>query len=74
MEVVVTYSSSLATILPILGYILVLRIFKPSDDQYLGKIPWVGRRKEWFASIRAKLRSVNHMYAMTFEGYDRVSP
>lgn len=74
MEVVVTYSSLLATILPtILGFILVLKIFKPTDDQYLGKIPWVGRRKEWFAAVRANLRSVNHMYAMTFEGYDRVS-
>lgn len=75
MEVVVTYSSSLATMLAaIIGFYMAYSIFKPRDEQYLGKIPWVGRRREWFAPVRANLRSVKQMHAMAFEGYIKVSP
>lgn len=75
MEVVLTYSTSLALMLAaVFGLCSVYLIFKPSDEQYLGKIPWVGRRREWLASIRANLRSVKQMHAMAFEGYSKVSP
>ena len=74
MEVLVAHASSTVTMLAaLLGLCSIYVMFKPRNDQYLNEIPWVGRRVEWFGSVRAKLRSVKHMYAMAFEGYDTVS-
>ena len=67
-------SSIVFMLAALLGFNVIYVMFKPSNDQYLNEIPWVGRRVEWFASIRAKLRSVKQTYTMAFEGYNKVSP
>ncbi len=75
MEVLVAHARSIATMLAaLLGFYGIYVMFKPSNDQYSNQIPWVGRRVEWFASVRAKMRSVKQMFAMAFEGYNKVSP
>ena len=61
----------LAIALVICGGIFVLQN-APRDELHLGKIPWVGRRREWFSSFRGNIRSIRHMYGMAYEGYEKV--
>ena len=59
-------------VLLLITIVIVIPCFMPRDELYRGKIPWVGRRRERFSSIRGNLRSVRQMHAMAFEGYQKV--
>src|SRR6186713_81204 len=51
--------------------VLVLRRLQTPQDAFWDSTPWVGKRKEWFANMRASLRSIKSMQIMAEEGYNK---
>ena len=67
------FSKVLTTVVLLIVAVVVIGYrYRPIDELYLGKIPWVGRRREWFSGIRGNIRALRHMHEMAREGYNIV--
>jgi hypothetical protein len=55
----------------VLGIYLVYLLLAPKAG-FWAQVPWSGRRREWFASVRTSLRAIKGLGAMAEDGYRQV--